>query len=430
MMRKYSSFVVRYSLLALVVCTQVIFSSNAHAAVLTPAQLKVFREGINFVNTEDSASCDVTPGLTLPGSTPAAYKALFEQAAAKTGINPAFLAAIFVTEHGNTWPSPDSQWASSSAGASGPFQFMPGTWREYGNNGNIQNLEEATAAAARLLKALGATTSTPLGTLQQPYTQNPRTFMYIAGAYNAGSGTMELRSKPTSGIEGSPGRDGRRLPDETVNYVKNVYYLLTSNFVNGNKGYGNAEGKVVDNTAGKASAGAVTQQVSASGTASCSSFTPSTVVDTAVGLAWPDEGHGKNKEDATEAYQKTMPEVHTNLVLDIWSDCGVFVATVMRSTKADPEYHLRSTSAQLDYGKRNPDKFEVIQNVQDSSQFKAGDIIIYDKGHTVLFVGEGKIKGFNAVDASWKDHVPQAQKAYIEKGGTHILRLKGGTIAA
>ena len=102
----------------------------------------------------------------------------------------------------------------------------------------------------------------------------------------------------------------------------------------------------------------------------------------------------------------------------------------MGASGADRDYLLRGTGniaekrGQIYYAYTHPEKYEVINNVTDTAQFQPGDVIIYDKGHTIVYLGTGIINGYNAADASWHDHVPTAQNAYIENGGTHIIRLK------
>ena len=45
---------------------------------------------------------------------------------------------------------------NSDAGAQGPMQFLPATWAQYGNGGDINSNKDAIAAAARYLKRNGA----------------------------------------------------------------------------------------------------------------------------------------------------------------------------------------------------------------------------------------------------------------------------------
>ncbi|HEY6771903.1 MAG TPA: lytic transglycosylase domain-containing protein [Solirubrobacterales bacterium] len=46
--------------------------------------------------------------------------------------------------------------SNSVAGAQGPMQFIPSTWKIYGHGGNIRDPHDAILAAARLLRANGA----------------------------------------------------------------------------------------------------------------------------------------------------------------------------------------------------------------------------------------------------------------------------------
>ncbi|TDB79706.1 hypothetical protein E1264_35110 [Actinomadura sp. KC216] len=91
---------------------------------------------------------------------PAAYRALYKRAAADSCVDWQVLAAIGYVEsrHGaNTGPS--------SAGALGPMQFMPATWRSYGRDGDgdgrkdVHDPADAIPAAAAYLCAHDAATN-------------------------------------------------------------------------------------------------------------------------------------------------------------------------------------------------------------------------------------------------------------------------------
>jgi len=46
--------------------------------------------------------------------------------------------------------------SASTAGAQGPMQFLPGTWRAYGLGGNVHDAHDAILGAANYLRAAGA----------------------------------------------------------------------------------------------------------------------------------------------------------------------------------------------------------------------------------------------------------------------------------
>jgi len=50
--------------------------------------------------------------------------------------------------------------STSAAGAQGPMQFMPSSWRTYGLGGNVHDPHDAILGAANYLRAAGATSST------------------------------------------------------------------------------------------------------------------------------------------------------------------------------------------------------------------------------------------------------------------------------
>lgn len=114
---------------------------------------------------------------------PEVYKTIFVQAGDKWKVQPAYIAAIFVIEHGSPlayrpgytptnsggrWPEKDGdpgaiiKWETSSKGALGPFQFEPPTWEDHKQDGNndglydVQNIWDAAFGAAHKLAMGGA----------------------------------------------------------------------------------------------------------------------------------------------------------------------------------------------------------------------------------------------------------------------------------
>jgi hypothetical protein len=133
-----------------------------------------------------AAICSTTPGV-LPGMVPSPYNSIFTAASAQWKIDPVLQTAIFMSEHGNTWPNPKGPWASSPVGAKGPFQFMDGTWLGYSNsnpqhpNGDVEDLTDAAYAAAHYLSDLGGKPNMQPGNPDNPL---PGTVARVAGGYN------------------------------------------------------------------------------------------------------------------------------------------------------------------------------------------------------------------------------------------------------
>jgi soluble lytic murein transglycosylase-like protein len=75
----------------------------------------------------------------------------YDEAERRFGVDANYLAAIHLveTKFGRVVNN-------SVAGAQGPMQFIPSTWRIYGHGGDIRDPDDAIMAAARLLKANGA----------------------------------------------------------------------------------------------------------------------------------------------------------------------------------------------------------------------------------------------------------------------------------
>lgn len=81
--------------------------------------------------------------------------AYYKEVEAQYGIGWQYLAAIHLIE-----TSMSRIQGTSSAGALGPMQFMPGTWAIYGR-GDVNNPHDAIMAAGRYLRAAGAPQNMP-----------------------------------------------------------------------------------------------------------------------------------------------------------------------------------------------------------------------------------------------------------------------------
>ena len=80
-----------------------------------------------------------------------ALRSYYSEAAQRYGIDTSYLASINFIES-NFGRVKDN----SSAGAQGPMQFLPSTWTQYGQGGNIHDSHDSILAAARYLVRNGA----------------------------------------------------------------------------------------------------------------------------------------------------------------------------------------------------------------------------------------------------------------------------------
>lgn len=155
--------------------------------------------------------------------------------------------------------------------------------------------------------------------------------------------------------------------------------------------------------------------------------TGNALVDMAIRLSWPNQKHtGKYCSDAKPGnvgvgYEATMRKYNNRHGYDECSDCGVFVATVVRASGVDPDYVGRVTADQEAYMANHPNKWKRIKTTI-TGDLHPGDILI-NPGHTYIYTGVPGDK-YNARSASLGGHTPWASSVYwTHKAGTfHVYR--------
>ena len=341
----------------------------------------------------DCANAAGSVSAELSKNIPSDWGKIFSAAAEKHGVNPNFLAALYLTEQGNTWKPLNSQWASSPVGASGPMQFMPGTWSGHAEDGDgdgkadIMNPYDAVFSAAHLVKSLSTDKNTPLGDIGSPWKREPMTILYAAGAYNWGGGNIQNHTSDSSPLTDAP--------KETQNYLKNIYELFNSDFTK--SGHPNYKDPAPSGEGGSENSSANVSNCANSGGVHAGS-----IVETAKGLINKDNP-GTPSQAYIDARAKYNPEAGGDM-----NDCGKYVSTVMRASGADPDYPPAGTSIQRNYV-INSSKYTII-NTKSPSDLQPGDILVYSGsgsyGHTMIYIGD-QGDGNVAVEASLGDHPPR-----------------------
>ncbi len=114
-------------------------------------------------------------------------RAYYAEAQAKYRVDASYLASInYIESNFGRVNGP------SSANAMGPMQFLPGTWAQYGQGGNIMDPHDSILAAARLLVRNGAP-----GNMRNAIFRYNNSFDYVdaveffAAAYRADAGWLD-----------------------------------------------------------------------------------------------------------------------------------------------------------------------------------------------------------------------------------------------
>ena len=187
-----------------------------------------------------------------------------------------------------------------------------------------------------------------------------------------------------------------------------------------------ASGSTDSNTTGDASSNCNSSDSASNGAVA------GNMIKTALNFALtePAENGQFSKYPVTQAYKDYMTSVGRDPNnTDDSSDCGKFVAAVMRASGVDPDYPASWVPSQYEYAVSKPDKYTVIRPAKESD-LQPGDIMIADGGgsfyHTMIYTGEDK---YPAVDASYQDRNPSVRTSagylgIMNTDGIVIIRIK------
>lgn len=149
------------------------------------------------------------------------------------------------------------------------------------------------------------------------------------------------------------------------------------------------------------------------------------IAQTALDLAWPDDSHGTTPKPE---YKQALNQYNNGMNP---ADCGVFVATVMRASGADPNYPPSGTSIQEAYVRNHPEKYDVVDKVNSISDLQPGDILIVNQGsgsggngHTYIFVGKQPKSGYNEASASLDSRAGNLGTAVLSDSRGNYLRAR------
>ena len=112
-----------------------------------------------------------------------------------------------------------------------------------------------------------------------------------------------------------------------------------------------------------------------------------------------------------------------------YTDCGVFVGTVMRMS-VDPDFPTHYSPTQINYTRSHPDKYQIIEN-PTMENIQPGDIML-DPGHSAFYGGDLG-NGYNIIDASAKQRVPSFNSYaayYLRDSSVIVARYIGPGVSS
>lgn len=378
----------------------VVFASSCFAPVsaLTPAQKQVLSEGIYYFNTEVSADenfCGSSSSATIGGGAaiPEIYKYLLAKGLtniqaigimanmqAESHFEPRLVEYGFPNSSGEISKAGQASSLDDNVPTASNSKGQPGYGLAQWSGGRKTNL--ANTASSKHVKGSDLQ-------MQLDFLWGELSGSYLHSVLEPLKATTSLNDAVDIVV------DHFEIPANKESKHKEREALGIALY----QKYGSTPAPAADATA--AAPAVATTFTDANG---CSTVANGDVVQTALSYAWPTRGHGKNQADANPAYQVAMPKYNGSTGDDPFSDCGVFVSTVMISSGADPNYPKRGTTVQRDYLNKSSKYTEIYTS--NTADLKPGDIFITD-GHTYLYVGP-QAGGYDSVGASLNGHVPEA----------------------
>lgn len=229
-------------ILATYTTLQLQFPIRVAAQVLSDEQQRVLDAGIDYVNTEGTDLQYCANGLGsnvagLPTGIPSVWRNLIMSVAGEyPTADPRLVAATLWVEN-RGWPQYKSTgWSNSSAGAQGPWQFMPGTWASMGTDGNGDGVKDPNEPR----DAVHAAFKHQLGSMGKPIAVTG----YMASGTAASNYQTTVFERTDTNLlyymakyNGSGAPSGTLLKNfssgQNSDYVVMSFWLLASNFEQG-----------------------------------------------------------------------------------------------------------------------------------------------------------------------------------------------------
>ena len=285
----------------------------------------------------------------------------------------------------------ESSWNpnANSGVAKGIGQFTDATWKAYGNGGDVWNPADAIPALGRYMKDIKNTVSEYAGGDEELLTKLSL-FGYHNGPYAISNAGGDYKKALAAGPR------GKAYAEKIMKAAKGKY------------------------------------------TADCdegsgSKVPEGTIVETAAALAWDhyvalsptSMGYAFGKSAARPEYVEASSQLSKDWHTAYFTDCGVFVSTVMRLSGADPKFPKRGTGTMMSY-LQNSNEYDFFRPSSEAD-LEPGDILILH-GHIYFYTGErndsptGRAQG-----ASLSMRPPAGHYVYLSdnRGSYNVARLKG-----